>query len=841
MKLLSKLDLLSLLALLTMTLTIVALNVILVQQVFQDNQQQSLRQQLSNLHTSIQVHYQRHNWVTGDAHLPASFYRLQQRLQRQTQHQLNVNTYFVMHRLHSPYVVLRFNKTLTQVLPDSVWLYMRQHQQGEFNFRWKGEEYTGLFVSLPEAGWGLALLVPHSSVALPWQEYAYTIGLFMLAVICIWVLLHLHFNRLLFRRIDNTLSCVHSVAQGKLHSRISVPEQQNDEISRLQDGINRMAEALEQRQRDLEAKSQQQAEVEAVLQKRLQEVHQAQLEKQLNLQAIQREKAHMQALLSAMQRGILFEDTQRKISYYNQAFLDIWRFPAQKNLSGQDIQTVMRDAGQRLVLQNDCRTLFMSIAERSSDTLEIELQGGRVITQSHYPVHDTENTFIGRLWVYEDVTEERQTAAQLVYLAEHDALTGLYNRRYLQEVLDNLIAETESASNTHALLFFDLDEFKYINDTYGHGAGDSVLMRCSHEIKHLLGTNSTFARIGGDEFAILVRYSNEADADALAEQIVNGISRIPFQLNNKVMRLTSSLGVAFYPKHAVDTETLLAHADAAMYQAKAAGKNTWRIYSPDKDTSAQMVEHFSWSKRVEHASDCSLTHLEVLIRMQDVSNPNQLVTPDRFIPLAEKNGLIFDIDRFVIEQSIELLARSKRIPPLAINISGSSMEDHSLPYHIAKQLDKKGVDPKRLLIELTETTAVADLHDAQNFIDVLSKIGCPVCLDDFGVGFSSFAYLKYLNVDILKIDGMFIRGLVNDSDNQIFVKAIVDVARSMGKRTIAEFVEDEATLNMLREMQIDYVQGYYLHKPQAYHPAFQGVPVATMKFPWRMPEKITTA
>lgn len=858
MKLLSKLDLLSLLALLSMTLVIIVLNIILVQQLFQGKQQQTLRQQLANLYTSVQVHYQRQLWVVGDAHLPSSLYHLQQRLQRQVQHQLSAETHFVMRRLQPPHSVLPLSKHFVQTLPEAVWQYLQQQQQGEFNFSLQGEDYLCLFVSLPEAGWLLALVVPQQAIVLPWRDYVYTVSLFMLAVIGIWILLHLHFNRLLFRRIDNTLSCVRSVAQGELDSRISVPDvQKGDEISRLQDGINRMAAALEQRQRDLELKNQQQAEAEIMLQNRLEELQQAQIAKQHSLQAVQREKAHLQALLCAMQRGILFEDIERKISYYNQAFLNIWQFPRQDDLSGQDIQTVMKEAGQRLVVYNNCRTLFMSIAEKSPDDLELELQGGRVITQNHYPVHDAEGSFIGCLWVYEDVTRERQTAAQLIYLAEHDALTGLYNRRYLQEELGKLIADVEPPAVAHALLFFDLDEFKYINDTYGHGVGDSVLTRCSHDMQNLLDADSIFARIGGDEFAILLRNSNAQQAGELAERIVHGISRIPFQFDNKVMRLTSSLGIAFYPTHAVEAETLLAHADAAMYQAKAAGKNTWRIYSPDKDTSAQMVEHFSWSKRVEHAlengllrlffqgvhhaSNCELAHLEVLIRMQDVSNPDQLVTPDRFIPLAEKTGLILDIDLFVIEQSIELLARSKRIPPLAINLSGCSMEDHNLPYYIAKQLEKKGVDPKRLLIELTETTAVADLHDAQNFIDVVSRVGCPVCLDDFGVGFSSFAYLKHLNVDILKIDGMFIKGLVHDQDNQIFVKAIVDVARSMGKRTIAEFVEDEATLNMLRDMQVDYVQGYHLHKPQAYHPAFQGVPVATMKFPWMVPEQTVTA
>lgn len=563
---------------------------------------------------------------------------------------------------------------------------------------------------------------------------------------------------------------------------------------------------------------------------------------------MQREKAHIYALLASMQRGILFENLQRNVIYYNQAFLTAWNLSDDAEITGQPIQAVMKMAAQHLAEQQQYGILFMAIAEKNLEVLELEQQDGRLLTQQYHQVRDTDACLIGGLWVYEDVTKARQTSAQLAHLAEHDALTGLHNRHYLQEVL----ARMESAQHPEqeqALLFFDLDEFKYINDTYGHGAGDTVLIRCTQEIQQLVGDDAVLTRIGGDEFAIVMPHSDKKACETLAERIVYCISHISFHLDGKVLRLTCSLGIALYPSHAEDAETLLAHADAAMYQAKAAGKNTWRMYRPDKDTSAAMVAHFSWSKRIEHAlengllrlffqsvhhtQDCRLAHLEVLIRMQDVSNPNHLVTPDRFIPLAEKTGLIFDIDLFVIEQSIELLARSTRIPPLAINISGSSMEDHNLPYYIIKKLEKKGVEPHRLLIELTETSAVADLHDAQNFIDVLSKAGCSVCLDDFGVGFSSFAYLKHLNVDILKIDGLFIKELENDLDNQIVVKAIVDVARSMGKHTIAEFVETKATLERLRQMKVDYVQGYYLSKPQAYHPAFQGVPVSTMKFPWR--------
>ena len=193
--------------------------------------------------------------------------------------------------------------------------------------------------------------------------------------------------------------------------------------------------------------------------------------------------------------------------------------------------------------------------------------------------------------------------------------------------------------------------------------------------------------------------------------------------------------------------------------------------------------------------------------------------PGHFIPYAEKSGKILDIDRWVLRESIALLARSPEIPALAVNISGRSFDEPTLPQTISELLEHNGVEPRRLMVELTETSAVADLHDAQRFIEALRRTGCTVCLDDFGTGFSSFAYLKHLNADILKIDGLFIRDLTNDHDNQVFVKAIVDVARGLRKTTVAEFVEDGETLEMLKLFGVDMVQGYHLDMPRADHTA----------------------
>jgi diguanylate cyclase (GGDEF)-like protein/PAS domain S-box-containing protein len=549
------------------------------------------------------------------------------------------------------------------------------------------------------------------------------------------------------------------------------------------------------------------------------------------------EQARLNHLLSAMNFGILFEDSQNRVMYCNPAFRRVWLIPEAIDITGRSTHEVMQYSANVLSRPDHFSKHILQVLDTHevSETFEIMLADGRVLTQLSYPVHDSDGRFIGRLWIYEDVTRERQTAEQLIYLAERDSLTGLYNRHRFQMELGRMLAETDRHRSQGALLFFDLDEFKYINDTFGHRAGDAMLIRVAGEVSALVRRNEVLARLGGDEFAVLLPESDEAQAAQLAERIVRAVSQIPFRYEQQNLRLTTSLGIALYPQHGTDTEELVARADAAMYQAKDAGKNAWRIYRPESDASREMLHRLSWQERIRNAlennllrlhyqgvyraADSSLSHLEVLVRMVDETDPERIILPGHFIAYAEKSGKIRDIDRWVIAESVKMLAQSPDMPSLAVNISGRSFDDPTLPQFIAETLSEQRVAPVRLLVELTETSAVSDLHDAQRFIEALRQTGCQVCLDDFGTGFSSFAYLKHLRVDVLKIDGLFIRDLTNDRDNQVFVKAIVDVARGMRKTTIAEFVEDAETLEMLSRFGVDMVQGYHLDMPRGNHPA----------------------
>lgn len=551
----------------------------------------------------------------------------------------------------------------------------------------------------------------------------------------------------------------------------------------------------------------------------------------------EQERARLVALLSAMNLGILFVGSDGRVVYHNPAFNRIWMVSDRGQLIGMSATDVLASSTSVLSRPDHFSRHMLAVLETRevSDSFEIHMADGRVVTQLNYPVRDKDGKFIGHLWIYEDITNERQTAEQLVYLAERDSLTGLFNRHRFQQEMGRMVDECERSGALGALLFFDLDEFKVINDNFGHRAGDALLIRVAGEVSALIRRNEVLARLGGDEFAVLVTNTQEEEVSQLAERIVRAVGQIPFRFEGQNLRLTASLGIALYPTHAIELDTLIAHADAAMYQAKQAGKNTWRLYRADLDTARNMAASLGWNQRIANAlekdllrlhfqgvyraRDNALSHLEALVRMVDEENPDELIMPGRFIPIAEKSGKILNIDRWVLAESVRLLKTRPDMLPLAVNISGRSFDDPSLPQYIGDLLRDAQVEPKRLIVELTETSAVSDLADAQRFIEALRVTGCGICLDDFGSGFASFAYLKHLAVDTVKIDGLFIRNLPHDHDNQVFVKAIVDVARGMGKQTVAEFVEDAATLGMLREFGVDMVQGYFLDKPRADHPA----------------------
>lgn len=621
--------------------------------------------------------------------------------------------------------------------------------------------------------------------------------------------------------LQRLTDAVDTLSQGKAPKPIVIDK--DDELGQLASAFNLMVEDLGN-------------------QHALQRAHAQALESEIHERRqvtthLEEEKARLLALLGAMNVGILFVNADQRTTYANNAFMQLWRFPAGVSLVGRTLEDIYREPSALMGNPGDFLAHIRRIQDspNSSSQCEIRMQCGRMVMLYTHPVCDQQKRPLGWLWVNEDVTRERQVAAQLTHLAERDALTGLYNRRRFEDELTQFFKNNESKRTPASLLFFDLDEFKYINDTFGHRAGDAVLSHMATEVQTLVPDTATLFRLGGDEFALFMPGSTLDAAEQLAERIVHRVAQTPLSLPEPSLRMTTSLGIACFPTHATNVEDLSAHADTAMYQAKRSGKNRFSVYRQDRDTAQEMVTRMAWNERINrafenglfrlhfqgiyHAHNGHLAHLEALIRLQDETRPGELILPGQFIPFAEKNGRILDIDRWVIRESIGVLARHPHLHAIAINISGRSFDDPDLPAYITNQLLAQHVSPKRLLVELTETSALSDMSDASRFIDSLRRTGCTICLDDFGTGFSSFAYLKQIKADVLKIDGMFIRNLTYERDNQLFVRAIIDVARGLGKQTVAEFVEDAKTMLMLREMGVDMLQGYHLDRPRDNHPA----------------------
>lgn len=606
----------------------------------------------------------------------------------------------------------------------------------------------------------------------------------------------------LTRRLALLSDASHRLASGEAFQLVAGSS--NDDIGEVITAFNQMAGSLE---------------------RRMHELQDAELQQRLLATTIDAERARLDALLSAMRLGLVFVDPDERLAYLNPAFAGLWTVDLDHHLASLPVADLRRWLGESLS-ENSRKQLF----EGDGTPCELQLPEGRLITQQSVPVTSPGGGTLGRLWIFEDVTSERQIAERLVFMAERDALTGLANRSRFNAELERLIGHAQrDPGQRGALLYFDLDEFKTINDTFGHRAGDNVLVRTADAVGRLVRSDEVFARLGGDEFAIIAPGADQAGAQALAERVVRALTGLHFDFDGRRFALTISLGIALLPDHAQDAETLVAHADAAMYQAKRSGKNCWRLYRPELDESAHMLSQLGWNEKIQAALaenrfvlhfqgvhetvSRRVKHYEALVRMIDADNPKQLIAPGVFIPAAERTGRIVDIDRWVIRAAIGKLAAMPTLPGLAVNISARSFDDPTLAEVISGLLAEYGVAPERLIIELTETSALANIQDSERFIDDLRRLGCTVCLDDFGVGFSSFAYLKHLSADVLKIDGMFIRSLVGNREDQVFVRAIVEVARGLGKKTVAEFVGDAETLALLAEIGVDYAQGYYLSFP----------------------------
>ncbi len=467
------------------------------------------------------------------------------------------------------------------------------------------------------------------------------------------------------------------------------------------------------------------------------------------------------------------------------------------------------------------------------ETVHLDKDGNRRHLSFNAKAHRDENGNILQIsGTARDITDQKAFHEQLTYQAEHDSLTRLFNRHYFQQELERTVARvSRSPDSSCALFYIDLDQFKYINDTLGHAAGDRLLVEITQLLLKHVREGDLLARFGGDEFTLLLYDIRAADVISAAEHFRLLFESFNFIEDGKSFNISCSIGAALIDAHVESAEEALSHADIACNMAKAQGRNRIKLYDPSDSNKDGMAADMGWASRVREMldedkfqlvyqpimalNDDQVQDYEVLVRM--VCDDGEIILPGGFMPAAERFGLIHSVDRWIVNRALTQLSRLHQqgeAVRFSINLSGKAFEDALLLPMIKDLLDNASLDPSRVCFEITETAAIAKLSEAEKFISALKDMGCQFALDDFGAGFSSFAYLKHLPVDKLKIDGSFVQGMADSHIDQAMVQSMNQVAHALGKQTIAEYVENSTTLELLRNYGVDYAQGNYIGKPR---------------------------
>jgi diguanylate cyclase (GGDEF)-like protein/PAS domain S-box-containing protein len=600
-------------------------------------------------------------------------------------------------------------------------------------------------------------------------------------------------------------------------------EQRKDEFGFLSSFINQALDKLTNQQKSLQKA-----------------LHKQQVtEKELT-----REKEQAIVTLESIAEAVVRTDANGTITYMN---------PVAEDLTGIDEDTAKgKLISELLMLQNrqseddihnpviECIQSGQAIYHQREDIILIKNHEGIDVEYSAAPIRNKENNITGAVMILQDVRHARELTRQLSHQARHDALTGLFNRREFEIHLREAIESAHRQSLRHSLCYIDLDQFKIVNDTCGHIAGDHLLKELTEHLSETVRDSDILARLGGDEFGVLLQNCALSEARHIADKLRESIKQFRFNWEQRIFEVGASIGVVEITNDSLDITQILSAADIACYAAKDGGRNRIHIYQSEDIGLARRRGEMQWHTEIINAlkedrfqlyyqpiiplnkSADEYIHYEILLRMR--SKTGDLVMPDKFLPAAERFNLIGEIDRWVItklfttcNQKIGALSskhENKSQFIISVNLSGDSLSNDSFLDYVKESLSSFSVPPQAICFEITETVAISSLSKAHQFIAELKNLGCRFALDDFGSGMSSFYYLKNLPVDYLKIDGSYVNNLATDPVDRALVDSVNQIGHVLNMKTIAEFVEDEKTMKILAEIGVDYAQGYHIAKPE---------------------------
>ena len=557
-------------------------------------------------------------------------------------------------------------------------------------------------------------------------------------------------------------------------------------------------------------------------------------------EALLEEKERAQVTLESIGDAVITTNIHGRIDFMNSVAEQLtgWTFSLARYSKLAEVFRIRQEQGTAWV--DDPVQSFLDSPDLSEGRQkEAELfsrQGFRsLITYNVAPIRSHQDKVMGYVLVFLDVTDKVDMQRELEFQARHDVLTGLLNRREFEKRLSSLVGSAKVDNSEHVLLYIDLDQFKLVNDTCGHGAGDELLIQLTHNLQKYLKPDDTFARLGGDEFGILLENCSLDKGQEIAQIIRAAVKQYQFSWEGRIYEVGASIGLVAIDKCSQSNAQIMAAADVACYSAKENGRNRVRVYQGgDKDLLRREVE-MDWATRIAQSmEDGNLVlyfqeivpvkqhrvgasdsrHIEILLRIRDQDGKH--VEPETFLSSAERYNLMPDLDRWVVRHSFEWFNQCGFSDELqmSINLSGLTLSDNEFAHTVKRLLREYNVPPASVCFEVTETAAIASLAAAADFIEELKSVGCRFSLDDFGSGLSSFAYLKALPVDYLKIDGNFVRNILKDSVDRAMVGAINDIGHTLNLKTVAEYVNDVDILPQLEKLGVDYAQGYAIARPR---------------------------